>query len=75
VVIDTLHLFLRVSDNLIGHLIRELKVCDSIEKKIKYSDGFCREKYRNVSRYETFLQELGIPILVCWKRNKTVGIP
>lgn len=61
VVIDTLHLFLRVSDNLIGHLIRELKVCDSIEKKIKFSDGFCREKYRNMSRYETFLQELGIP--------------
>lgn len=61
VVIDTLHLFLRVSDNLIGQLIRDLKVCDAIEKKVKFTGGFCREKFRSMSRYETFLQGLGIP--------------
>lgn len=33
-----------------------------IIKKVKFSDGFCREKYRNMTRYETFLQELGIPV-------------
>ena len=42
-------------------LIWHLKVCDSIEKKIKFSDGFSREKYWHMSRYQiTFLQELGI---------------
>ena len=60
-VIDTLHLFLRVTDNLIGNLIRQLKYCDSIEKRVKVSDGFCRKKYQNMARYETFLQDLGIP--------------
>ena len=44
VVIDTLHLFLRVSDVLINLLIRELKYHESIEKSIKFSDGFNREK-------------------------------
>ena len=61
IVIDTLHLFLRVSDNLIALLIRELKYNDAIQKKNKFSDGFNRSKYRNMARYETYLQDLGIP--------------
>ena len=36
VVIDILHLFLRVSDNLIALLTRELKYNDAIEKKNKF---------------------------------------
>lgn len=39
VIIDTLHLFLRISDNLIELLIRELKRQDAIEKKVTYNDG------------------------------------
>ena len=60
-VIDTLQLFLRVSDNLIALLIRELKYNDAIEKKNKFSDGFNRSKYRNMNCYETYLQDPGIP--------------
>ena len=44
VIIDTLHLFLRISDNLIELLIRELRRQDSIEKTVKFNDGFSREK-------------------------------
>ena len=61
VVIDTLHLFLRISDNLTDLLIRELKLHDAIDKKNKFSDGFNRNKYTSMARYETFLQSLGIP--------------
>ena len=38
VVIDTLHLFLRISDNLIELLIRQLRRLDSIEKKVTFTD-------------------------------------
>ena len=61
VVIDTLHLFLRVSDNLIALLVRELKFSDAIAKKNKFPNGFNREKFTHMARYEAFLQDLGIP--------------
>lgn len=61
VVIDTLHLYLRISDNLIELLIRELKVCDAIEKKKTFSDNFPRDKYKHIAEYERFVQSLGIP--------------
>ena len=60
VIIDTLHLFLRISDNLIELLIRELRRQDSIEKKVKFNDGFSREKYKYMAGYEKFLQNMGI---------------
>lgn len=60
VVIDTLHLFLRISDNLIELLIRQLRMLDSIEKKVTFPNGFSREKYKHMARYETFLANLGI---------------
>ena len=60
VVIDTLHLFLRISDNLIELLIRELKRQDAIEKKVTFNDGFPRDKYKHMAGYEAFLQNLGI---------------
>ena len=41
VIIDTLHLFLRVSDNLIELLIRELRRKDAIDKVSTFSNGFC----------------------------------
>lgn len=42
VIIDTLHLFLRISDVMIDLLIRELKRSDSSEKK-KTFDAFLRD--------------------------------
>ena len=40
VVIDTLHLFLRISDNLIDLFVRKLRRQDSIDKKTTFSDRF-----------------------------------
>ena len=60
VVIDTLHLYLRICDNLIQLLIRQLKVADAIDKKKTYSDNFAKEKYPHMARYEKYLQDMGI---------------
>jgi len=60
VVIDTLHLFLRISDNLIELLIRELRRMDTIEKKDTFTNGFPRDKYKHMAAYETLLRNLGI---------------
>ena len=47
VIIDTLHLFLRISDVLIELLIKELRTQDAILKKEVFNVGFQREKYVN----------------------------
>jgi hypothetical protein len=60
VIIDTLHLFLRISDVLIDLLIRELKRSDAIEKKKSFSEGFVRDKYKHMAAYEDLLKSLGI---------------
>lgn len=60
VVIDTLHLYLRITDNLIELIIRELKRCDAIEKKKTFTDNFERDKYKHMAEYEKYLQSLGI---------------
>ena len=59
VVIDTLHLYLRICDNLIQLLIRQLKVADTIDKKKTYSDYFAKEKYPHMARYEKYLKIWG----------------
>ena len=61
VIIDTLHLYLRICDNLIQLFIRELKIGDSIHQKKTYSDNFSRDKYKHMAGYERYLQSLGIP--------------
>ena len=68
VVIDTLHLFLRISDNLIELLIRELRRQDAIDKVNTFSNGFCRTKYRHMAGYETYVKSLGISFE--WKIDK-----
>lgn len=68
VIIDTLHLFLRISDNLIELLIRELRRQDAIDKSNTFSNGFCRTKYKHMAGYETFVKSLGISFE--WKINK-----
>ena len=60
VIIDTLHLFLRISDVLTDLLIRELRSSDAIEKKTTFSDGFPRDKYKHMASYEEFLKCIGI---------------
>ena len=44
VIIDTLHLFLKISDVLIDLLVREIRRYDAIEKKITFSEVFARDK-------------------------------
>ena len=68
VIIDTLYLFLRISDNLIELLIRELRRKDVIDKVSTFSNGFCRNKYRHMAGYEKFVKELGINFE--WKINR-----
>ena len=58
VTIDTLHLFLRISDNLIERLIRELHRKDAIDKICTFSDGFCRNRYKHMAGYEKFVKDL-----------------
>ncbi|CAB4030476.1 Hypothetical predicted protein [Paramuricea clavata] len=52
VIIDTLHLYLRITDNLIKLLIRELKRADAIERKKLFTDNFPRDKYKHMAEYE-----------------------
>ena len=54
------HLFLRISDNLIEILIRELCRKDAIEEVCTFSNGFCQNRYRHMAGYEKFVKELGI---------------
>ena len=59
--IYTLHLYLRICDNVIQLFIRELKIGDSIDKKKTYSHNLSRDKYEHMAGYESYLQSLGIP--------------
>ena len=60
VVIDNLHLFLRVSDVLIRLLITELRRQHAIDKVNKFST-FDVQKYEHLQRFENFVRSLGIP--------------
>jgi len=60
VVIDNLHLFLRVADVLIDLLIVELKRHDAIEKVKKFS-SFDPEKFRHLDKFQNIVSSLGVP--------------
>ena len=60
VLIDTLHLFLHISDVLTELFIRQLKCEDAIEKKITFNNGFAQEKFKHMDAYEKFLHSIGI---------------
>ncbi len=60
VVIDNLHMFLRVSDVLITQLIDRLKAEDAIEKAKKFSN-LDVSKHKHLKAYEDFVGSLGIP--------------
>ena len=57
--IDTLHLFLRISDVLTQLLIQELKLLDSVEKR-KFSNGFDVTKCLRMKKYQDFINGLNI---------------
>ena len=59
IVIDNLHLFLRVADMLIDLLVMELKRQDAIDKAHSFS-GFDIRKHHHLKRYESFVTGLGI---------------
>ena len=59
VIIDNLHLFLRVSDVLIDQLIMELLRLDALDKAKKVA-GVDRTKHKHVTAFEDFVQSLGI---------------
>ena len=60
VIIDTLHLFLRVSDNLFELLIKELRRQDAIDKVKAFPNGINKEKCKHMASYQVFLQQIGI---------------
>ncbi|KAJ8019104.1 hypothetical protein HOLleu_42515 [Holothuria leucospilota] len=63
VVPDTLHLFLRIADQLIGHILVELKTRDNLSKKS--AGAFNIEKHHNIHKFELFIQPLGIEWMFC----------
>ena len=58
VVIDSLNLFLRISDNLTNLLILEFRRQDSIDKKKTFNDGFERSKYQHMASLESYLNNI-----------------
>ena len=61
VVIDNLHLFLRVSDVLIDLLIIQLRFEDSIDKVKNLPYSIRLNMYKHVYAFEKFVSGLGIP--------------
>ena len=59
---------MRISDNLIGLLIQQLRREDAIDKVKTFSGGFIREKYKHTAGYEKFLKDTGISFE--WRVNK-----
>ena len=58
VVIDNLHLFLRVSDVLLDLLLVELRRQDAIEKVKKFTGKFDIAKYKHIHGFENFVSGL-----------------
>ena len=56
---NSLHLFLRASDNLFELLIKELRRQDAIDKVKTFPNGVNREKCKHMASYEVFLQQIG----------------
>ena len=66
VIINTLHLFLRISDVLIELLItREY----AIDKKLTFDKGFARDTYRHMDTYEKFLHSIDIVFGIVFERS------
>ena len=60
VIIDTLHLFLRISDVLLENLIWALKTADAIDKRVAFTT-FDIAKHSHMDRFLKYLSSLNIP--------------
>ena len=63
VIVDNLHMFLRVADTLIDLLILELRRLDKIEKATKLK---CVDQLHYIKKYESTLKMLGISGFAFW---------
>ena len=61
VVIDNLHLFLRVANVLINLFITELRRQDSIDQCSRFNGQFRVSSFKHLESYEKFVMSLGIP--------------
>ena len=68
VIIDTLHLFLRIADVLLEKLILSLKTADAIEHS-KFHGNFDIRKYKHMERYINFLKGLNIQFCLSVNRD------
>jgi hypothetical protein len=64
VVVDELHLFLRITDRLELLLIAEIELLDALSPKRKFQSNFDIEKFPCMNKYVKFIQSLGIPFSV-----------
>ena len=69
VVIDSLHLFLRITDILIENLILSLKTADAIEKRSYFHGGIDIKKYKHLEKYTSFLKGLNIQFCLSVNRD------
>ncbi|XP_033730336.1 uncharacterized protein LOC117319683 isoform X1 [Pecten maximus] len=60
VVLDQLHLFLRITDKLFNLLVSELRVLDNISQQATFVE-LDRTKIKHVAALENVLQQMGIP--------------
>lgn len=57
VVPDTLHLFIRIADQLVNHLVCELRLADNLPKSLS---SFSVTQYSNISKFQEFIHQMGI---------------
>ncbi|XP_069103679.1 uncharacterized protein [Argopecten irradians] len=60
VVIDVLHLFLRITDKLTALLIMELRTLDNIATKSTFPSGLDKTKAKHIAQFEMVMEQLGI---------------
>ncbi|KAJ8046156.1 hypothetical protein HOLleu_04741 [Holothuria leucospilota] len=69
VVPDTLHLFLRIADQLVNHLLVELRNRDNLANTCKSIDI---EKCNSMKTFETFVNSLGIEWKFCVEKGSNI---
>ena len=72
VVIDSLHMLLRISGVLIGLFIRELKRCGVIDEKKTFPDGFFRNIWLHMKSLYKAFDKFSFP---CEQANQNLGLP
>ena len=68
VIIDTLHLFLRISDVLLENLILALKTADAIDKRVGFAT-FDIAKHRHMDHFLKYLSSPNIPFTFDISKN------